>query len=519
MKSRLLTTVYIVRVASKTLSSTKRSSTLVIQRPRFAGGLLPIPLDGTVQLIQCSTKEVAHGIIRLQYGPKGKTLVMRAANAFERKKWIATIVDSLATHRAPNVATPTQTRTWKTVAQAIPRASSPNRVSITQELHPTVPDQRLLGTRRTSRRQVPHRCCLQPHHPSSAHRRRDFDYSNRFHVPARKPHTTPFVSATAKHASVSSCVRLTRSAREVAGRDHPSHGSSPEPRPDLNGSRYFDRDSAGNCIIASIRTGEGAIRASSTRSESYQSSVDTISSSADRLDHDFIPVLQLRVSSTSSAVAPIDMVQQRSSVDQVRTSSISHVQRRCAREHAVTCSCRVLSTVYLVCTPRAKIASTKHTTQAIHNLVVERPRIAGGTLTIPLDSTLEQGHRAQHHSANPRFKQQEPCTACPSPQEREQWMTAIASALSTPLQSASMCRYQRPGPRLEMLRKCLQSCEWPNDSYNQRAAICYVEPTHNAASTMPQRSQTCSLRRIVRRNIPATMQLFITVGQIIASAG
>ncbi|KAG3046277.1 hypothetical protein PI124_g24544 [Phytophthora idaei] len=64
-----------------------------------------------------------------------------------------------------------------------------------------------------------------------------------------------------------------------------------------------------------------------------QSSVDTISSSADRLDHDFIPVLQLRVSSTSSAVAPIDMVQQRSSVDQVRTSSISHVQRRCAREH------------------------------------------------------------------------------------------------------------------------------------------------------------------------------------------
>ncbi|KAG3085053.1 hypothetical protein PI124_g19025 [Phytophthora idaei] len=141
----LLTTVYIVRVASKTLSSTKRSSTLVIQRPRFAGGLLTIPLDGTVQLIQCSTKEVAHGIIRLQYGPKGKTLVMRAANAFERKKWIAAIVDSLATHRAPNVATPTQTRTWKTVAQAIPRASSPNRVSITQELHATVP--RTLHTR------------------------------------------------------------------------------------------------------------------------------------------------------------------------------------------------------------------------------------------------------------------------------------------------------------------------------------------------------------------------------------
>ncbi|KAF1793842.1 hypothetical protein GQ600_23780 [Phytophthora cactorum] len=103
------------------------------------GWSIAIPLDGTVQLIQCSTKEVAHGIIRLQYGPKGKTLVMRAANAFERKKWIATIVDSLATHRAPNVATPTQTRTWKTVAQAIPRASSPNRVSITQELHPTVP--------------------------------------------------------------------------------------------------------------------------------------------------------------------------------------------------------------------------------------------------------------------------------------------------------------------------------------------------------------------------------------------
>ncbi|KAG6955660.1 hypothetical protein JG688_00011787 [Phytophthora aleatoria] len=113
----LLTTVYIVRVASKTLSSTKRSSTLVIQRPRFAGGLLTIPLDGTVQLIQCFTKEVAHGIIRLQYGPKGKTLVMRAANAFERKKWIAAIVDSLATHRASNVATPTQTHGYDSLAQ------------------------------------------------------------------------------------------------------------------------------------------------------------------------------------------------------------------------------------------------------------------------------------------------------------------------------------------------------------------------------------------------------------------
>ncbi|ETI43929.1 hypothetical protein F441_11199 [Phytophthora nicotianae CJ01A1] len=61
------------------------------------------------------------------------------------------------------------------------------------------------------------------------------------------------------------------------------------------------------------------------------SSVDTISSSADRLDN-FIPLLQ-HVSNTSSVVADIDVIQHRSSVDQARSSSIIYAQRRRVREH------------------------------------------------------------------------------------------------------------------------------------------------------------------------------------------
>ncbi|POM62405.1 hypothetical protein PHPALM_28445 [Phytophthora palmivora] len=91
----LLTTVYIVRVAPMPSTTHKRSSSttfsLILQRPLFAGGLLRIPLNNTVQLIQCSTKDVAQNIIRLQYGPKRKHLAMRKDNAVERKQWITTI--------------------------------------------------------------------------------------------------------------------------------------------------------------------------------------------------------------------------------------------------------------------------------------------------------------------------------------------------------------------------------------------------------------------------------------------
>ncbi|KAF4038851.1 hypothetical protein GN244_ATG08830 [Phytophthora infestans] len=59
-----------------------------------------------------------------------------------------------------------------------------------------------------------------------------------------------------------------------------------------------------------------------------QSSIDTVSSSTDRLD-DVIPLLQ-RASSASSFFAPIDVIQHRSSEDQPRASS---AHRRRARQY------------------------------------------------------------------------------------------------------------------------------------------------------------------------------------------
>ncbi|OWY98976.1 hypothetical protein PHMEG_00030113 [Phytophthora megakarya] len=88
----LLTTVYIVRVAPMPWTATKHSPSstcsLVLQRPLVAGGLLRIPLNKTVRLLQCPKKDVKRNIIRLQYGPKRKHITMRAANAVERKHCI-----------------------------------------------------------------------------------------------------------------------------------------------------------------------------------------------------------------------------------------------------------------------------------------------------------------------------------------------------------------------------------------------------------------------------------------------
>ncbi|KAE8880300.1 hypothetical protein PF010_g32317 [Phytophthora fragariae] len=110
----LLTSVYIVRVTSKTCAAAKyseaSSSCLIVRRSRFAGGLLTIALDSTVRLIQCSTKDVEHNIIRLQYGRRGKLLVMRAANDVEHKEWITAITSSLSTFQAPKLQAPATSR-------------------------------------------------------------------------------------------------------------------------------------------------------------------------------------------------------------------------------------------------------------------------------------------------------------------------------------------------------------------------------------------------------------------------
>lgn len=103
MDYRLLANVYVVRVTSTTAAkrSPLASFSLIVQRPHFGGGLLTILLDNTVQLIQCSTKEVAQNIIRLQYGPNGKQLVVRATSQNDRREWIDTITSSLQPPRTP----------------------------------------------------------------------------------------------------------------------------------------------------------------------------------------------------------------------------------------------------------------------------------------------------------------------------------------------------------------------------------------------------------------------------------
>ncbi|KAK1948587.1 Mitochondrial fission process protein 1 [Phytophthora citrophthora] len=106
---KLLAAVSIVRIISTSSTDSNISWTplysLIIQRPRFVGGLLKIPLDVTVQLTQCSTKDIAQNIIRLRYGPKGKHLAMRAANISERKQWITALSNCLtASHAAKSTA-------------------------------------------------------------------------------------------------------------------------------------------------------------------------------------------------------------------------------------------------------------------------------------------------------------------------------------------------------------------------------------------------------------------------------
>ncbi|KAJ8578867.1 hypothetical protein ON010_g333 [Phytophthora cinnamomi] len=95
----LLASVYIVR----TKRSEAANVSLIIQRPRIYGGLLAIPLDRTVRLLQCSSKDVERNIIRLQYGRRGRHLIMRAANTVKHKEWITEITYSMATFQTSEV--------------------------------------------------------------------------------------------------------------------------------------------------------------------------------------------------------------------------------------------------------------------------------------------------------------------------------------------------------------------------------------------------------------------------------
>ncbi|KAG6623183.1 uncharacterized protein IUM83_06256 [Phytophthora cinnamomi] len=95
--------VYLVHIAVPAPSSTRRPSpavfTLVIQRPRIAGGFLTIPLDSTVKLLPCFGTDADRNTIRLQYDStveeQTQSIVMCASSAAEREKWRGAITSAI----------------------------------------------------------------------------------------------------------------------------------------------------------------------------------------------------------------------------------------------------------------------------------------------------------------------------------------------------------------------------------------------------------------------------------------
>ncbi|GMF18998.1 unnamed protein product [Phytophthora lilii] len=97
---RLLSTVYLVQTALPAFICAKRPTqavfSLIIHRPRIAGGNLTIPIDAAVRLVKCSRREAAYNTIRLRYGETRKCLILRASNSLEREKWLVGIIQSIA---------------------------------------------------------------------------------------------------------------------------------------------------------------------------------------------------------------------------------------------------------------------------------------------------------------------------------------------------------------------------------------------------------------------------------------
>ncbi|ETI43930.1 hypothetical protein F441_11197 [Phytophthora nicotianae CJ01A1] len=180
-----------------------------------------------------------------------------------------------------------------------------------------------------------------------------------------------------------------------------------------------------------------------------------------------------------------------------------------------------LSTVFLICTPQTKIAGLKHATQAVYmyNLVIQRPRITGGALRIPLDSTvkfvknlssdIERNIIRLTHGPNSKTL----VLRASSPQELQQWLAAITAALST--YATNQSAVKAPAKmRMTTIPKIPTTSVPPFAVSKQHTSTLPQNPTVICSAPI-----ACSLRRVVRQNIPAAMQLFISVGQIIASAG
>ncbi|KAK1948585.1 hypothetical protein P3T76_000874 [Phytophthora citrophthora] len=157
-----------------------------------------------------------------------------------------------------------------------------------------------------------------------------------------------------------------------------------------------------------------------------------------------------------------------------------------------------LSTIYLV---RVVSPSASQTT---FNLVVQRPRVAGGTLTIPLNSTVQilsavRKDREQHDIIRLQYgaKATHLVMRAVSAHDRKQWIDAISAAIS----------------KGEEVRQ--RSCTTPRIATqftSRRTKLSRPSPNPTRFS-----HEHDSFRRVVRHNIPPAMQFIITVGQIIAS--
>ncbi|POM67397.1 Hypothetical protein PHPALM_16615 [Phytophthora palmivora] len=192
----------------------------------------------------------------------------------------------------------------------------------------------------------------------------------------------------------------------------------------------------------------------------------------------------------------------------------------CGKLHVQACNfVWILSTVYLVCTAQPKLAGVENTTQAIFNLVIQRPRIAGGTLTIPLDTTVKVVNAlskdTKHHIVRLRYgsKHKKIAMRASSSHECEQWLLAITAALSPP-QSVKYSSSTGSSPNLSTnthtAKDSVKDSKQPQPNRSKKPS-----QTKTTRRTAPANS---SLRRMVRQNIPASIQFLSTISQIIASA-
>ncbi|TDH64785.1 hypothetical protein CCR75_007568 [Bremia lactucae] len=228
---------------------------------------------------------------------------------------------------------------------------------------------------------------------------------------------------------------------------------------------------------------------------------------------------------------------------------------------------RYQGTVKLDCTTQTKLINLTCTTQAIYNLVIERPRIAGGTLTIALDSTIKfvkcSYKDIKLNIIRLHYGSSRKCLVLRalSSIEREQWMTAIAASINhvtPPLtqKTALLLKKMRVNrcfknsqlglreqdvgaPKANAMShtvnvasaaaKCSVSSNYASNvttaavkctesSYS--ASIESRSAVHRKIATKFSHSQnaTKAVRRVFCRNIPAIIQLFTSVGQIIAAA-